>query len=120
MAINNYTEINVALVHLGKNANEYELDQSVPPHKIVKWSSENKDAQPTDDELNAAWTDWKAKEQYKQEKMIKEIEESKQRQKVAEQKREAWKNMNLMERMAAEPLTQDQILRNRQRYGVGQ
>jgi hypothetical protein len=61
-----------------------------------------------------------AKEQYKQEKMLKEIEESKQRQKVAEQKREAWKNMNLMERMAAEPLTQDQILRNRQRYGVGQ
>ena len=61
-----------------------------------------------------------AKEQYKQEKMLKEIEESKQRQKVAEQKREAWQNMNLMERMAAEPLTQDQILRNRQRYGVGQ
>ena len=53
-------------------------------------------------------------------KMLKEIEESKQRQKVAEQKREAWKNMNLMERMAAEPLTQDQILRNRKRYGVGQ
>ena len=61
-----------------------------------------------------------AKEQYKQEKMLKEIEESKERQKVAEQKREAWKNMNLMERMAAEPLTQDQILRNRKRYGVGQ
>ena len=61
-----------------------------------------------------------AREQYKQEKMLKEIEESKQRQKVAEQKREAWKNMNLMERMAAEPLTQDQILRNRKRYGVGQ
>ena len=61
-----------------------------------------------------------AKEQYKQEKMLKEIEESKQRQKLAEQKREAWQNMNLMERMAAEPLTQDQILRNRQRYGVGQ
>ena len=66
MAINNDTEINVALVHLGKNANEYQLDQSVPPHKIVKWSSENKDAQPTDDEINAAWNDWKAKEQYKQ------------------------------------------------------
>ena len=61
-----------------------------------------------------------AREQYKQEKMLKEIEESKQRQKVAEQKREAWQNMNLMERMAAEPLTQDQILRNRKRYGVGQ
>ena len=65
MAINNDTEINIALVHLGKNANEYQLDQSVPPHKIVSWSSENKDAQPTDDEINAAWIDWKAKEQYK-------------------------------------------------------
>ena len=61
-----------------------------------------------------------AKEQYTQEKLLKEIEESKQRQNVAEQKREAWQNMNLMERMAAEPLTQDQILRNRKRYGVGQ
>ena len=50
----------------------------------------------------------------------KEIEASKARQKVAEQKREKWNNMNLLERMAAEPLSQDQILRNRQRYGVGQ
>ena len=65
MAINNDTDINVALVHLGKNANEYQLDQSVPPHKIVSWSSENKDAQPTDDEINAAWIDWKSKEEYK-------------------------------------------------------
>ena len=52
--------------------------------------------------------------------MLKEIEASKERQKVAEQKREQWNNMNLLERMAAEPLSQDQILRNRQRYGVGQ
>ena len=62
----------------------------------------------------------KAKADYENEKMLKEIEASKERQKVAEQKREQWNNMNLLERMAAEPLTQDQILRNRQRYGVGQ
>ena len=48
----------------------------------------------------------------------KEIEASKERQKVAEQKREQWKNMSLLERMAAEPLSQDQILQNRKRYGM--
>ena len=62
----------------------------------------------------------KAKAEYENQKMLKEIEASKERQKVAEQKREQWNNMNLLERMAAEPLSQDQILRNRQRYGVGQ
>ena len=48
----------------------------------------------------------------------KEIEASKERQKIAEQKREQWNNMNLLERMAAEPLSQDQILQNRKRYGM--
>ena len=48
----------------------------------------------------------------------KEIEASKERQKVAEQKREQWNNMSLLERMAAEPLSQDQILQNRKRYGM--
>ena len=62
----------------------------------------------------------KAKAEYENEKMLKEIEASKERQKVAEQKREQWSNMNLLERMAAEPLSQDQILQNRKRYGVGQ
>ena len=62
----------------------------------------------------------KAKEDFENQKMLKEIEASKERQAVAEKKREQWNNMNLLERMAAEPLTQDQILRNRQRYGVGQ
>ena len=62
----------------------------------------------------------KAKAEYENQKMLKEIEASKERQKVAEQKREQWNNMNLLERMAAEPLSQDQILQNRKRYGVGQ
>jgi len=65
MAINNDTNIIVALEHLNKHLNEYELDQSIPPHKIVDWKSSNKDTQPTDDEINAAWIDWKSKEEYK-------------------------------------------------------
>ena len=48
----------------------------------------------------------------------KEIEASKERQKIAEQKREQWNNMSLLERRAAEPLSQDQILQNRKRYGM--
>ena len=62
----------------------------------------------------------KAKAEYENQKMLKEIEASKERQAVAEQKRQQWNNMSLIERMAAEPLTQDQILRNRKSYGVGQ
>ena len=60
----------------------------------------------------------KAKAEYENEKMLKEIEESKKRQAVQQQKREQWNNMNLLERMAAEPLSQDQILQNRKRYGM--
>ena len=57
---------------------------------------------------------------YEQNKINKQIEESRQRQQLQEQKRAAWQQMSLGERMAAEPLTQDQILRNRQRYGISQ
>ena len=60
----------------------------------------------------------KAKAEYENQKMLKEIEESKKRQAVQQQKREQWNNMNLLERMAAEPLSQDQILQNRKRYGM--
>ena len=65
MTINNDTNITIAIEHLGKHINEYQLDQSIPPHNLISWSSDNKDAQPTDDEINAAWIDWKTKEQYK-------------------------------------------------------
>ncbi len=65
MAINSTTDINLALLQLGKNANRYRLDQNVVPHKIIEWDSANKDKQPTDDELNAAYTAWKAAEEYK-------------------------------------------------------
>ena len=65
MAINSDTDINLALLQLGKNANNYKLDQNVVPHKIIEWDSNNKDSQPTDDELNAAYTAWKTAEEYK-------------------------------------------------------
>ena len=65
MAINSDTDINLALLQLGKTANRYRLDQNVVPHKIIEWDSANKDLQPTDDELNAAFTAWKAAEEYK-------------------------------------------------------
>ena len=65
MAINSDTDINLALLQLGKNANRYRLDQNVVPHKIIEWDSSNPDTQPTDDELNTAYTAWKAAEEYK-------------------------------------------------------
>jgi len=65
MAINSDTDINLALLQLGKNANTYKLDQNVVPHKIIEWDSSNPDSQPTDDELNTAYTAWKAAELYK-------------------------------------------------------
>ena len=65
MAINSDTDINLALLQLGKNKNFYRLDQSCTPHKIIEWDSDNKDSQPTDDELNAAYTAWKTAEEYK-------------------------------------------------------
>ena len=65
MAINSDTDINLALLQLGKNANRYTLDQNVVPHKIIEWDSDNSDSQPTDDELNAAYTAWKNANQYK-------------------------------------------------------
>ena len=65
MTINSNTDIHLALLQLGKNANRYRLDQNVVPHKIIEWDSDNKDSQPTDDELNAAYTAWKTAEEYK-------------------------------------------------------
>jgi len=66
MAINSDTDIYLALEQLGKNSNLFVLDQSVPPHKIIEWDSANSDSQPTDDELNAAYTSWKNANEYKE------------------------------------------------------
>ena len=65
MAINSTTDIVKALIQLGKQDNSYELNQSVPPHAITKWDSGNSDSQPTDDELNTAYTSWKTANDYK-------------------------------------------------------
>lgn len=46
-------DINLAIDHLGLNANSYKLTQSVPPHSIVEWYGP--DPQPTEAELEAAW-----------------------------------------------------------------
>ena len=70
MAINSDTDINLALLQLGKNNNFYRLDQSVVPHKIIEWDSENSDSQPTDDELNAAYIAWKNANEYKQKREV--------------------------------------------------
>tara|TARA_B100001989_G_C24312713_1_gene351271 strand:+ start:270 stop:602 length:333 start_codon:yes stop_codon:yes gene_type:complete len=67
MAINSTTDIHLAIEQLGLTGkgNTYALDQSTPPHKIIKWDSDNVDSQPTDDELNAAYTSWKNANEYK-------------------------------------------------------
>ena len=70
MTINSDTDINLALLQLGKNANRYRLDQNVVPHKIIEWDSANSDSQPTDDELNAAYTAWKTANEYKQKREV--------------------------------------------------
>jgi hypothetical protein len=46
-------DINLAIDHLGLNANRYRLTQSVPPHSIIEWNGP--DPQPTEAELQAAY-----------------------------------------------------------------
>ena len=65
MAINSDTDITLALIQLGKSEkNRVRLSQSIPPHEIIEWDSGNPDSQPTDDELNAAYTAWKTANEY--------------------------------------------------------
>ena len=63
MAINSDVDIALAIEKLGKSNNTYKLSQSTPPHNIISWSGP--DAQPSDDEINTAWTNYKAQDQYK-------------------------------------------------------
>ena len=65
MTINSTTDIHLAIHQLGLKECSYSLNQSVPPHEITKWDSNNSDSQPTDDELNAAYTAWKTANDYK-------------------------------------------------------
>ena len=65
MTINSDTDIYLAIEKLNKNNNIFKLSQSIPPHNIISWDSSNSDTQPTDDELNAAFKDWKDQDEYK-------------------------------------------------------
>ena len=66
MAINSDTDITLALIQLGKSEkNHVRLSQSIPPHEIIEWDSSNPDSQPTDDEINTAYTAWKNANEYK-------------------------------------------------------
>ena len=47
-------DINHCIDHLGLNRNAYRLTQSSPPHEFVSW--DGPDAQPTQEELETAWT----------------------------------------------------------------
>ena len=58
MAINNDVDITAVLNYLNKHPERLGLSQSVPPHSIITW--EGGDAQPTDDQINQGWTDYKA------------------------------------------------------------
>ena len=91
MAINSTTDINVALLKLGKNANRYRLDQNLVPHKIIEWDSGNKDSQPTDDELNAAYTAWKNANEYKQKRELEYPELEDQLDDIYHNGIEGWK-----------------------------
>ena len=91
MAINSTTDINLALLQLGKNANRYRLDQNVVPHKIIEWDSGNKDSQPTDDELNAAYIAWKNANEYKQKREVEYPEIGDQLDDIYHNGIEGWK-----------------------------
>ncbi len=53
-------DINICIDRLGLNANTYKLNQSNPPHSITEWTGS--DAQPTQAELETAWTEYQAEQ----------------------------------------------------------
>ena len=55
-------DINLCINHLGLNANRYRLTQNPPPHEFVEWSGP--DPQPTQEQLQAAWTEIEADPDY--------------------------------------------------------
>ena len=58
MTINTDVDIDLAIERLKLNHNKYSIDR--PNQKISKWFASNTDTQPTDEEINAAWEDWKS------------------------------------------------------------
>jgi hypothetical protein len=48
-------DIHLCIDYLGLNNNSYRLTQSNPPHEFISW--DGPDPQPTQAELDAAWTE---------------------------------------------------------------
>jgi hypothetical protein len=53
-------DINICIDRLGLTANSYKLDRAVAPHNFTYWAKDNLDAQPTQSELELAWTEYRA------------------------------------------------------------
>ena len=51
-------DINICIDWLNLNRNEYALDQSNPPHSILSW--EGPDPQPSEQQLQTAWSEYTA------------------------------------------------------------
>jgi hypothetical protein len=48
-------DINHCIDHLGLNRNSYSLNNSNPPHELIRW--DGPDPQPTQEELEVAWVE---------------------------------------------------------------
>ena len=59
MTINADVDIDLAIEQLGLSNNQYVINRTT--HSIAKWYDDgrNPDAQPTDEQINAAWEAWK-------------------------------------------------------------
>ena len=55
-------DINLCIDRLGLNSNRYRLNQSNTPHEIIEWDSDNPNTQPTQAELESAWTEYQAEQ----------------------------------------------------------
>ena len=81
-------DIHACIDYLGLNANQYKLDQSVPPHVIVEWTGD--DPQPTDAELQAAWVEVQ-KLQYKNQRAVDYPSIAEQLDQIYHEGIDAWK-----------------------------
>ena len=81
-------DIHACIDYLGLNANQYKLDQSVPPHVIVEWNGN--DPQPTDAELEAAWVEVQ-KLQYKNQRATAYPSIAEQLDQIYHEGIDAWK-----------------------------
>jgi hypothetical protein len=81
-------DIHACIDYLGLNANQYKLDQSVPPHVIVEWNGN--DPQPTDAELEAAWVEVQ-KLQYKSQRAVAYPSIAEQLDQIYHEGIDAWK-----------------------------